>query len=81
MDLEQCARQLMNGEKGEALRRLTESGDGAALAARFDGEAVGRAARSGDAESLAALLKSVLSTPEGARFAEQVRRTVNGHGG
>ena len=80
MDLEQAARQLRNGENGAALQKITESEAGAALAGRFDGAAIEQAAKSGDAAALSALLKGILSTPEGARFAEQVQRAVNGRG-
>ena len=80
MDIEQRTRELMNGENGEALRRLTESDAGTALARRFDGAAVEQAARTGDAEGLASLLRGILSTPEGALFAEEVQRAVNGDG-
>jgi len=80
MDMEQYARELMNGSSGRALKALTESGDGAALSKRFDGAAVENAAKSGDTAALAALLKGVLSTPEGARFAAQVKKAVDGGG-
>ena len=80
MDMEQAADRLRNGKNGEALRRLTESEAGAALAERFDGRAVERAARAGDTETLAQLMRDILSTPEGARFAEQVKKAVDGGG-
>ena len=77
MDLEECARQLMEGRQGDALKKLTESEAGAKLAARFDGAEVERAARAGDSASLSKLLGAVLSTPEGRAFAEQVRKAVD----
>ena len=80
MDMEQYVRELMKGKNGRALRALTESGDGAALSKQFDGAAIERAAKSGDTAALSAILKNVLSTPEGARFAEQVKKAVDGGG-
>ena len=80
MDLDQAAERLKKGGSGAALQKLTESGAGRALAQRFDGAAVERAARQGDADALAALMKSILSTPEGADFAAQVRRAVSESG-
>lgn len=80
MDLEQEARKLQNGTGGDALKKLTQSGAGAALAAKFDGEAIERAARSGDSKALSQLLQSVLSTPEGAQFASEVQKAVSGGG-
>ncbi len=80
MDLEQAARALREGENGEALRRLTESEAGAALAGRFDGRRIERAVKNGDTEALSRLLSELLSTPEGARFAGEVRRAVDGGG-
>lgn len=80
MDLERYARELQNGKNGAALKKLTESGAGAALAERVDGAAIERAARAGDARALTKLLQGVLSTPEGASFAAQVKRAVDGGG-
>lgn len=80
MDMERYAQELRQGKSGGALQKLTESEAGAALAAKIDGAAIERAAKTGDSAALSALLKSVLSTPEGARFAEQVKQAVNGGG-
>ena len=80
MDLEQAARQLMAGKNGAALQQITQSQEGARLAARFDGAKLERAAQAGDTQALAALLKDVLSTPEGRSFAAQVQKAVDGHG-
>lgn len=80
MDMEKMALRLMNGENGAALKALTESEAGARLAARFDGRSVEQALREGDDETLRGVLQSVLGTPEGRRFAEQVREAMDGHG-
>lgn len=80
MDLEEMARQLQAGESGAALRRLADSGAGAALEGMIDGAALERAAKSGDSQTLSRLLGQLLSTPEGASFAARVRKAVDGHG-
>ena len=80
MDLEQTAQKLLAGKDTAALRKLTESEAAARLAASFDGAAVERAARAGDGAALAALMQSLLGTPEGRRFAREVREAADGHG-
>lgn len=80
MDMEKMAETIMAGSSGDALRKLTESKDGARLAARFSGAAVEEAAKHGDTAELTRLLGSILSTEEGRQFAEQVRKAMDGHG-
>lgn len=80
MDWEKYAKQLMEGENARELQRLTASEAGASLAARFDGEAIEKAAREGDAAALTAVLRDVLGTPEGRRFAAQVQKAVDANG-
>lgn len=80
MDWEKHARQLMKGEMGSSLQSILSSETGAKLAQTMDGHEVEEAARSGDTQALSEMLRKVLSTPEGKDFAEQVRKTVNGHG-
>lgn len=80
MDFEQYVRELMNGKNGAALQKLTQSAAGEALAGKLDGAALEKAARSGDTAALTKLLRDVLSTSEGASFAAQVQKAVNGDG-
>ena len=80
MDFAAMAEKLMAEAQGDSLRRLTESETGTRLAARFDGASVEAAAKRGDTAELTRLLGSILSTAEGRQFAEQVRRTMGGHG-
>lgn len=80
MDLDKMAEKIMSGSSGEALKKLTESKQGARLAERFSGAAVEDAARRGDAAELTRLLGTILSTEEGRQFAEQVRKAVDSHG-
>jgi len=77
MKWEEQAKQLMNGTMGDSLRSVIDSETGRNLAKAFNGQAVEQAAKEGDTKALSVLLKQVLETPEGKRFAEQIQRTVN----
>ena len=80
MDLEEYARQLRQGKQGAALDGLARSEAGARLAARLDGKELERAAKSGDMQELGRMLQSILATPEGKTFADQVRKAVKRDG-
>ena len=80
MDLEQYGQQVRRSGKGEALEKLARSREGEALLAKVDGGKLEQAAKAGDMKALSAMLRDILSTPEGKRFAQQVERTVNGGG-
>lgn len=80
MDLERYARKLQDGPNGAALKKLADSEAGAALSKQIDGAALERAAKAGDSKALAELLRGILSTPEGAGFAAQVKKAVDGGG-
>lgn len=80
MDLAKMAEKLRTGDSGDALKKLTESEDGARLAARFPGAAVEDAAKRGDTAELTRLLGSILATEEGRQFAAQVKKAMDGHG-
>ena len=80
MDFAAMAEKLMADAPKDTMKRLAESDTGARLAARFDGAAVEAAAKRGDTAELTRLLGTILSTSEGRQFAEQVRRTLDGHG-
>jgi hypothetical protein len=80
MDFDKYAQQLMQGEHGKALEKLTTSEAGIKLASQLNGEALEAAVSSGDGESLSKLLQSVLATPEGQNFARQVQKAVGKDG-
>ena len=71
-DLEKLGRELFSGPQGEALRSAAASPEGRALENKLDPAAVEKAARSGDPEQMRELLRTVLSTEEGRRLAEQL---------
>ncbi len=75
---EGLSEELLRGGRGEKLRDLAASRDGAALAGMVDAAALERAAVSGDADALRALLSRALNSAEGRRLAENVRRAMEG---
>ena len=75
-NFEQLGRELERRGKTSQLRALAESEDGAKLASMVDGERLARAAKSGDGEALRGALGTVLSTEEGKRLAERIRRMM-----
>ena len=62
--------------KTERIKALAESDDGQRLGRMVDTHAVEEAARTGDADALRRMLTQVLSTDEGKRLAENVRRMM-----
>lgn len=80
MELKRIEEELAGGAHAEALGRLARSETGTRLAAQLDGAAAEDAVRRGDTDALASMMRSILSTPEGRRFAAQVQRVVDGHG-
>ena len=75
-NFEQLGRELERRGKTEQIKQLAESEDGVKLAKLIDANAVEQAAKSGDGEALCSLLSSMLSTQEGKRLAESVRRMM-----
>ena len=80
MELEKYAQEWMRGESGAALRKLMDSETGAKLAAQVDSEKIQRAAKAGDTKALEEVFRSVMSTPEGKAFAQQVQKAVKQDG-
>ena len=78
LNFEQLGRELERRGKTTELRALAESEDGARLAAMLDEDSLARAAKSGDGdgEALRGALGTVLSTEEGKRLAERIRRMM-----
>jgi len=77
-NFEQLGKELERRGKAGDIRKLAESEDGLKLAGMIDGAKVEQAARSGDADALRAMLSQVLSTQEGKRLAENVRKMMEG---
>lgn len=76
LNFENVGRELQNRGKTESIKALAESEDGMKISRMVDAGAVEAAARSGDSEALKSMLSKVLSTDEGRRLAENVRKMM-----
>lgn len=74
--IEELGRELERQGKGDKIRALAESSDGRRITEMLDADAVANAAKSGDGAALQKLLTQVLSTDEGKRLAENVKRMM-----
>lgn len=75
-DLENLGRRLEQSGKSDKLRQLAESADGKAVSRMVDAEKIGKAAKSGDMAALQDILRGVLSTEEGKRLAENLKKAM-----
>lgn len=75
-DFEKIGRELQRQGKTEKLKSLADSEEGKAVSRMIDTEAVQKAAKSGDAAALKTILSQVLSTSEGQRLAESLRKAM-----
>lgn len=75
-DLENLGRRLEQSGRSDKLRQLADSSDGKAVSRMVDAEKVGRAAKSGDMAALRDILRGVLSTEEGKRLAENLKKAM-----
>lgn len=73
---EELGRELERRGKTEDIKRIAESEDGQKLGRMVDAGDVERAARAGDSAALQEMLRRVLSTDEGRRLAENVRKMM-----
>lgn len=74
--IEEIGRELERQGKTAGIKRIAESAEGMKVGSMLDAKAVESAARSGDGEALKRMLEQVLSTAEGRRLAEDVRRMM-----
>lgn len=75
-DLENLGRRLEQSGKSDKLRQLADSADGKAVSRMVDAEEIGKAAKSGDMAALQDILRGVLSTEEGKRLAENLKKAM-----
>lgn len=75
-DLEKVAQELQRKGKTESIRALADSADGQKLGKMIDAAAVEKAVKGGDSAALQQILKGVLSTAEGQRLAENLRKMM-----
>lgn len=75
-DLEKLGSELKKSGRSEALIKLAELPDGKAVGRLVDPETVQKAAKDGDMAALQDILRGVLSTDEGKRLAEDLRKAM-----
>ena len=75
-DLENLGRRLEQSGKSDKLRQLADSADGKAVSRMVDAEEIGNAAKSGNMAALQDILRGVLSTEEGKRLAENLKKAM-----
>lgn len=75
-NLEYIGREIERRGKADALRSIADSEDGQKLSRMFDAKAVEQAAKSGDTGALRNILSQVLSTSEGQRLMENVKKAM-----
>lgn len=75
-DLENLGRRLEQSGKSDKLRQLADSADGKAVSRMVDAEEIGKAAKSGNMAALQDILRDVLSTEEGKRLAENLKKAM-----
>lgn len=75
-DLERLGEELGRSGKGERLKSLADTAEGKAVSRMVDQEKLERAAKSGDTAALKDILSQVLSTDEGKRLAEKLKKAM-----
>ena len=73
---EQLGRELERRGKTEDIKRIAESPDGQKLSQMINPAEIEQAAKSGDSDALRNMLSQVLSTDEGKRLAESVKKIM-----
>lgn len=75
-DLEKLGAELSKSGKGEKLKSIADSAEGKAISHMVDSARVEQAAKSGDTAALRDILSQVLSTDEGKRLAEKLKKAM-----
>ena len=76
LDLERVNAEIEKSGKKVRLKSLADSADGRAVSRMLDPAAVEKAAKSGDTAALQSILSDVLSTDEGKRLAERLKKAM-----
>lgn len=77
MDIGKYSQELLQGKNAEALKKLADGEDGRRVASMVDVNQLEAAAKAGNTAALGSMLRQILSTPEGRRLAEQVKKAVD----
>ena len=76
LDLELVNAEIEKSGKKDRLKSLADSAEGRAVSRMLDPAAVEKAAKSGDTAALQSILSDVLSTDEGKRLAERLKKAM-----
>ena len=76
LDLERVNAEIEKSGKKDRLKSLADSAEGRAVSRMLDPAAVEKAAKSGDTAALQSILSDVLSTDEGKRLAERIKKAM-----
>lgn len=76
LDLERVNAEIEKSGKKDQLKSLADSAEGRAVSRMLDPAAVEKAAKSGDTAALQSILSDVLSTDEGKRLAERLKKAM-----
>ena len=73
---EEIGRELERRGKADEIKRIAQSADGQRLSQMIDPAEIEQAAKNGDSAALQSMLSRVLSTDEGKRLAESVKKMM-----
>ena len=73
---EEIGRELERRGKADEIKRIAQSADGQRLSQMIDPTEIEQAAKNGDSAALQSMLSRVLSTDEGKRLAESVKKMM-----
>ena len=76
LDLARVNAEIEKSGKKDRLKSLADSAEGRAVSRMLDPAAVEKAAKSGDTAALQSILSDVLSTDEGKRLAERLKKAM-----
>ena len=76
LDLERVNAEIEKSGKKDRLKSLADSAEGRAVSRMLDPAAVEKAAKRGDTAALQSILSDVLSTDEGKRLAERLKKAM-----
>lgn len=75
-NFEEIGRELERQGKTDEIKRIADSAEAAGLTKMINASELERAAKNGDSAALQSMLSKVLSTDEGRRLAESVKKMM-----
>ena len=76
MNLEELGRRLQQSGKADKIKQIAQSETGEKLSSLVDAKAIEAAAKSGDDKALRDMLSNILSTEDGKKLAENIRKIM-----